>query len=728
MTEDRLKVGEKFLEYRLTSLLDRGGMGEVYEAVDEFSDDTVAIKCLPRYQTTRQDFVTRFRQECRFYPKLKHPNIVRMRRAGIVEDGPEERRGMVYIVMDRLEGRTLRKLLTRVRRLDILNTLHVMIQVADAMAYAHSKGIWHRDLKPENLMIGTHEETRGHVWVLDFGIAKFADARVNTDDLPPLGTFRYMSPEQVERKKPDGRADIYAFGITFYEVLTGRHPFLDDDDPSADPPTPAQIMSGHLYAEPTPPHELIPDCPETVTEVVFRCLAKDREARYATFDRVADDLRALIRASVPPAHPLAKRMLQESAKKAREKAFSQVDFEPPPAVAIAAAADTTSAGAGEDDGARVTAELVGYVVPPSPLPFRARSLVSYPAYPSAPKFGAPPADTAPLPDLRSAWLPPPSSSFSAVAASGVSAMAARRLGDGGTGSTERLVPLAMPWTAAAPTLASATAPALTRSRFSTRPATRPATPLAYARAPAASATPQRLRAARRRTYLLASVAVGALAASATLAGVSIHALRAQRSPAEAAAVSQTDPAPLAQASAWVPTDRTPLAQASAWVPTDRTPLAQASAWVPTDRTPPGKGVSVGPDQPDPPSERPSASVPTSPIPLGQAAASVSTSPPSPRPGLRGGPDLAASPLEGAHASVSSPPPPSGQRARPVPTAARLPADFIGIPDPEPPARKPTKAQPSAPAARPRAQAPELLFDFDRSAAPKSAAAKKSERR
>ncbi|WP_437648213.1 serine/threonine protein kinase [Sorangium sp. So ce362] len=384
MARGPLQAGDVFLDYRVTELIDAGGMGEVYRAVEDYSEDVVAIKCMSPRHVRREDFARRFRQECKFYPKLKHPNIVRMRKAGV---SPEH---VAYIVMDYLEGRTLRKLLTKAYRLDFLSAMHVMLQVADAMTFVHSKGIWHRDLKPENIMVGTKADAKGHVWLLDFGIAKFADGGMNTDDLPDVGTVRYISPEQVkllygaskkaERAKPDGRTDIYAFGAIFYEVLTGKHLFLDDSEPA----TAEETLTGHLVAAPEPVHEIVPDCPEFVWPVVSRCIAIDVEERYAKFDEVARDLRSLLRDTVPAGHVLARRLAQERMKAEREAAFAGVELED-----SAPVSGSGEAGASEEEeegkrmrrGAHVeTAPLAQFVAPARALPFvaasraRARSL------------------------------------------------------------------------------------------------------------------------------------------------------------------------------------------------------------------------------------------------------------------------------------------------------------------------------------------------------------------
>ncbi|WP_044987516.1 serine/threonine-protein kinase [Sorangium cellulosum] len=389
MAREALKAGDVFLDYRITEVIDAGGMGEVYKAVEDYSDDVVAIKCMSPRHLRREDFARRFRQECKFYPKLKHPNIVRMRKAGVSPDD------VAYIVMDYLEGRTLRKVLNKIYRLDFLSAMHVMLQVADAMTFVHSKGIWHRDLKPENIMVGAKGDAKGHVWLLDFGIAKFADGGMNTDDLPDVGTVRYISPEQVkmlygtpkkaergEGARPDGRTDIYAFGAIFYEVLTGKHLFLDDGEPA----TAEETLTGHLVAAPEPVHEIVPDCPEFVWPVVARCIAIDREERYPKFDEVARDLRALLRDTVPAGHVLAQRLAQERMRAERQAAFAGVELEDSAPVEGEAGEGEEARGEGggmergseeekerETRARRVahgeTAPLEQFVAPASALPF-----------------------------------------------------------------------------------------------------------------------------------------------------------------------------------------------------------------------------------------------------------------------------------------------------------------------------------------------------------------------
>lgn len=390
-----LRSGDVFEGYRIVRVLDEGGMGVVYEAEEVYSEDRVAVKCLLPRHSSRSDFTRRFQQECKTHPKLKHPNVVRMRRAGVSADK------VPFLVMDLLEGITLRKVLDRHGRLDVLNTLYLMAQVADAMQYAHAKGISHRDLKHENIMVGTRGEEKGHVWVLDFGIAKMAQGGMSTEELPGLGTARYMAPEQARavvgsgksgrRVKADHRVDIYGFGVIFYEVLTGRHTFIRDTGP-ASPMSFEEILAGHLTAEPVPAYELV-DCPRAVWRMVTRCIAIDPDARYGRFDEIAMELREVCRDLMPKEHRLTRHLEEEEARSARRAAFEDVareavseevvretlrERETRPEVGRAAG---FGEAAGEEASMRVvgraqavsrvqmTAPLEGFVPKASPLPF-----------------------------------------------------------------------------------------------------------------------------------------------------------------------------------------------------------------------------------------------------------------------------------------------------------------------------------------------------------------------
>ena len=315
-----LKEGASFLngKYRLKKKLGAGGMSQVWAAIEPYSGNFVAIKML---HDQGGNLALRFRQECRFYPKLKHPNIVRMSQAG------EDENGGMYIIMELLEGSTIRRVL-RSGRLEIRQALHLAVQLAEACAYMHRQGIWHRDLKPENLMVGSTGEMRGHLWVFDFGISKFAnpeDAGLNTDELPEVATVLYMAPEQVDgaqRRLIDGRADIYSFGVILYELITARHIFVKENEPT----TAVQIMNGHLVARIRPIPHIVPECDEDLWQLVEKCLAKNPAERFQRFEEIVDVLSNMIRSSGPPDHYIVKRKKKEIMRAARARACADSEI------------------------------------------------------------------------------------------------------------------------------------------------------------------------------------------------------------------------------------------------------------------------------------------------------------------------------------------------------------------------------------------------------------------
>src|SRR6185437_9559104 len=325
--------------------------------------------------------LSRLRAESLFYAVLAHPNIVRM-----LDADQEDVTRRVYIVMELLKGKTLRQLLTKHGSLKWIYALHILNQLADAMTFAHSKHILHRDLKPENMMVSTDPANKGHLSVLDFGIAKWADNRLDTGGLPQMGTARYMSPEQVrslwtEQRNLtiDGRADIYSFGVIGYEIITGKHIFIDDRSP---PPVEI-ILNGHLVAEVRPIQELAPDCPDALAVILEKCLEKDRDKRYPGMRELWDDLNSF-RVSIPAEHPLALAMADAKRKAARRKTF---------------AAAEELADEPEERRSRPTAPMPDSFTPPfSALPFVVpssassgpRSLVGVAATEPLPSFAATP--------------------------------------------------------------------------------------------------------------------------------------------------------------------------------------------------------------------------------------------------------------------------------------------------------------------------------------------------
>src|SRR3989449_7552328 len=224
MTIDEL-IGQELSHYRITGRLGEGGMGVVYRAVDTRLDRTVALKVLPAAKIADPERKRRFVQEARSASSLNHPNIVTIYDIGAVG-------AMHYIAMEYVSGSTLHGHMAS-GTLTPKRTLQYAVQIADALAAAHTAGIVHRDLKPGNIMV----TGRGRVKILDFGLAKLTDTDEASDlmatvDMVPktiegtiIGTAAYMSPEQAEGKKVDARSDIFSLGTVLYEMVTGRRPF-----------------------------------------------------------------------------------------------------------------------------------------------------------------------------------------------------------------------------------------------------------------------------------------------------------------------------------------------------------------------------------------------------------------------------------------------------------------------------------------------------------------------
>jgi tetratricopeptide (TPR) repeat protein len=250
-------IGRTIAHYEIVEQLGRGGMGVVYRARDTRLNRFVALKFLPPRESVSRDARTRFMREAQAASALDHANICTIHEIGETDDGEQ------YIAMGLYEGRTLRAMLDE-GPLDLDQAVAITRQLADALSCAHEAGIAHRDLKPENLVI----TTRGELKLLDFGLAKLADATRLTQAGTTLGTVHYMSPEQADARESDERSDIWSLGVILSEMLTGQRPFGGE--------SPAAIMMSILSKDPSP---LPSSVPQAIAAVVHDCLQREPEAR-----------------------------------------------------------------------------------------------------------------------------------------------------------------------------------------------------------------------------------------------------------------------------------------------------------------------------------------------------------------------------------------------------------------------------------------------------------------
>ena len=270
--------------YQIKGELGRGGMASVYRAYDPNFSRDVAIKVLPRHFLHDPSFKDRFLTEARTIATLEHPAIVPVYDFGASEaDG-----GSPFIVMRLLEGGSLRDKLDEYGSLPLAEAARILGRLAPALDFAHKRGVIHRDLKPGNIMF----DNEGEPYLADFGIARLAEA---TQTMTIVGTPAFMSPEQWEgNKKLDGRSDLYAMGVIFFEMVTGRRPFVSD--------TPAGLMRAHLM-EPVPSVlNYRKDLPVKCQPVIEKALAKDREERYQTAQSLASAVEILAVGGELPEH------------------------------------------------------------------------------------------------------------------------------------------------------------------------------------------------------------------------------------------------------------------------------------------------------------------------------------------------------------------------------------------------------------------------------------------
>ncbi len=285
-------IGHALGRYHILEKLGEGGMAVVYKAYDTHLEHEVAVKVirldnLPRNAEERA--LKRFEREAKAVARLDHPNLVKVTDYGEYEGNP-------YLVMPYVPGGTLKEYLKDHVLVDWREAASILLPVAQALAYAHEQGLIHRDVKPSNILLSA----KGWPMLTDFGVAKVVDDEM-TQDLTgtsaTVGTPEYMAPEQVMSKTVDHRADIYALGVVFYEMVTGRRPYEAD--------TPMAVLVKHASAPLPRPRDLLPGLPDGVEHVLLKALAKQPEDRYQDMSAFAAALQGLERAR-PETKPVEK--------------------------------------------------------------------------------------------------------------------------------------------------------------------------------------------------------------------------------------------------------------------------------------------------------------------------------------------------------------------------------------------------------------------------------------
>ncbi len=275
------EIGEKLSQYKILSAIGSGGMGEVFLAEDTKLGRRAALKFLSREFASDREHLERFLREARASSALNHPNICTIYEINDTAEPP-------YIAMEYVEGETVAEMIRR-RRRSVAEAVEIAIQVAEALAEAHSKGVVHRDIKPANIIVNR----QGRAKILDFGLAKrfFApnsapDAQFLTNAGVVLGTASYMSPEQARGLEVDHRADIWSLGVCLYEMLTGALPFRGE--------TAADTFVEILTREPAPPSSLAREVPGELDQLVLKMISRQRDKRFASVEQLVTDLRAIL--------------------------------------------------------------------------------------------------------------------------------------------------------------------------------------------------------------------------------------------------------------------------------------------------------------------------------------------------------------------------------------------------------------------------------------------------
>lgn len=257
--------------YEIVELIGVGGMADVYKAMDIMENRVVAVKVLKSEFSENEEFLRRFRNESKAIAVLSHPNIVKIFDVGYEND-------MQYIVMEHIDGITLKEYIEQQGLLKWRDCVHFTIQILRALQLAHDRGIVHRDIKPQNVMLMSD----GSIKVMDFGIATFSRQNPNTLSEKTMGSVHYVSPEQARGARTDEKSDIYSVGVMMYEMLTGRKPFDGD--------TPVSVALKHMNEEPPKPSTHVSTLYEGLEEIILHAMEKEPSKRYQSASEMIRDI------------------------------------------------------------------------------------------------------------------------------------------------------------------------------------------------------------------------------------------------------------------------------------------------------------------------------------------------------------------------------------------------------------------------------------------------------
>lgn len=271
-----LKIGSLVdNRYRVTARIGHGGMAEVYEGHDIMRKRTVAIKLIREDVMHNPVNLIRFTNEATIAASLNHPNIVKVYNHGTID-------GVPYIANEYIKGQNLKEVLDFRSSLPLNEAIDYMIQLADALSYAHQHGIVHRDIKPDNL----YAMGDGTIKLGDFGIAQTdATAQLTGKDTDIVGSVHYLAPEITSGKPASAQSDIYSVGVTFFELITGHVPYIKNSA--------VDIAVAHVKEKFPSPKKYLPNCPKEVERIIFKCVKKNPKERYASAQELHDDLVAL---------------------------------------------------------------------------------------------------------------------------------------------------------------------------------------------------------------------------------------------------------------------------------------------------------------------------------------------------------------------------------------------------------------------------------------------------